>query len=257
MGFCGTFIYDYVKTYKKNSSSYENLNKRVNSVVTAQLEQGDPNEVVNGEGIQTEESSSYDLGKVVGYSPTSMESYRKKFQECSNINSDYCGWITIPNTYVNYPIVKGDVDYYLKHDFYGNANEYGCIVVDNNCSEPFTEPITILHGHHMANGTMFASLKLFKDQSFANSNKFIYVDLDGYYAQYKVFSVFVEHATEESYRTGLGGQDLVNHANWLRSKSMVALDDFQPNENSKLLVLSTCSYESDNYRLLVCGYRVS
>lgn len=259
MGFCARIIYTNVRDYEKNNSSYEKLNEKVNNVVTtSQLDTTSSNEdseVVDGEGIKSDDSNA--SNKVMCYSPINVESYRKKFLECQSINSDYCGWITIPNTYVNYPVVKGDVDYYLKHDFYRNPNEYGCIVVDKNCSNPFKESITILHGHHMANGTMFASLKLFKNQSFADANKFIYVDLDSNYQQYKIFSVFVEHVTEDSYKTGLYGKELVDHANWLKSKSIIRLDDFQPSAETSLLILSTCSYESENYRLLVCAYKVS
>lgn len=258
----GKVSYGIIKNYKDNSKTYDSLSKQVSSSVDGAKVNDVPNKNENkgqkpvSPGNQNKdpnnESGSDSL--VQSYAPCSPEKYTEKFNKCKSINSDYCGWIIIPNTYINYPITKGNCSYYLKHDFYKRSSNYGCITVDDGVKNPFQEGITILHGHHMANGSMFASLKLFKNSSFAMSNRYVYVELDGYFRSYRIFSVFVEPATQQTYQTGLKDRDLIEHIKWLKGKSMFDFGQYEPDGNSQILILSTCSYESNNYRLLVCAY---
>ena len=50
-----------------------------------------------------------------------------------DINPDVIGWVTIPGTTVDSPILQAHGDapgYYLKHDVYGNYNPAGAIYLD-------------------------------------------------------------------------------------------------------------------------------
>ena len=65
------------------------------------------------------------------------------------------GWIYVPKTEVNYPIVQTkDNDYYLHHNFYKEANPGGCIFIASENKNPFNEQNTTIHGHHMKDGSM-------------------------------------------------------------------------------------------------------
>ena len=49
-----------------------------------------------------------------------------ELREIYSLNPDLVGWISIPGTVVDYPVVQTkDSDFYLDHDFYGNANING------------------------------------------------------------------------------------------------------------------------------------
>ena len=83
-----------------------------------------------------------------------------EFAELYQLNTDLVGWIEIPGTNVNYPVVQTpeDPNYYLRRDFYGNYATHGCIYVREQCdvNEP-SDNLTI-YGHRMQDGTMFKDL---------------------------------------------------------------------------------------------------
>lgn len=81
------------------------------------------------------------------------------FEKLKETNSDIIGWIRIENTYINYPILQGETDeYYLRKDIYKNYSIAGSIFVDSNVSPDFTDENTVIYGHNMKNGRMFADL---------------------------------------------------------------------------------------------------
>lgn len=178
--------------------------------------------------------------------------YTQLFSKYSSLNSDYIGWITVPNTTIDYPVVMGESSYYLKHNFNKQEDNNGSIFteyVDN----PFLRHKTVLHGHHMKDGSMFAQLKLYRNKNFYNSSRNITILTNDRKLTYRVFSIFTEDAVEENYRVDFEDeQDFITHCKYLESKSM-----YPSNESFSLgdsiLMLSTCSYETDISRLVVCA----
>jgi len=85
------------------------------------------------------------------------------------INPDFVGWINIPGTDVDYPVVQGaDNAFYLNTTFRGERNVAGAIFMDYRVAGDFTTPITLLYGHNMRDGSMFSSLLHFLDAGFLN-----------------------------------------------------------------------------------------
>lgn len=78
------------------------------------------------------------------------------------INPDTVGWIYIPNTVINYPIVQAsDNDYYLGHDFDGDEGwlaEFGTIFLDFRNASDWSDPSNFTYGHHLNDGSMFAAI---------------------------------------------------------------------------------------------------
>lgn len=78
------------------------------------------------------------------------------------INPDVIGWVTVPGTSVDYPIVQAHDNaptWYLNHDVYGNWNIYGCPYLDADCEEEgFDSKVAYVFAHHMDDGSMFAPL---------------------------------------------------------------------------------------------------
>ena len=84
---------------------------------------------------------------------------------CSRSTSDVIGWIAIPGTEISYPLVQGtDSDYYLTHTWNQNSSAVGAIFMDCRCSADFSGFNTIVYGHRMNNGSMFAALKHYKSR---------------------------------------------------------------------------------------------
>lgn len=88
------------------------------------------------------------------------------------------GWIQIPGIdRINYPIVQHEDDnqYFLTHDWKGNAQSAGSIFMNVHNTSDFTDMNSILYGHHMKSGSMFGLLKTYADQTFMDENPYFYI----------------------------------------------------------------------------------
>ena len=182
---------------------------------------------------------------------------REEKEESDNLfekNIDYRGWIKIDNTNINYPILQGqDNEEYLYKDI---NNEYivsGSIFM-NYLNNGFDDQNTVLFGHNMKNGTMFANLKKYKEEDFFYNNNDIEIELsNGQYLKYKVFSVYITDINDNYTKTSFEDKDEYKEfLERIKNKSIYK-SDISVNENDKIITLSTCSYEFDDARLVVTG----
>ena len=182
---------------------------------------------------------------------------REEKEESYNLfekNINYRGWIKIDNTNINYPILQGqDNEEYLYKDI---NNEYivsGSIFM-NYLNNGFDDQNTVLFGHNMKNGTMFANLKKYKEEDFFYNNNYIEIELsNGQYLKYKVFSVYITDINDNYTKTSFEDKDEYKEfLERIKNKSIYK-SDISVNENDKIITLSTCSYEFDDARLVVTG----
>ena len=108
------------------------------------------------------------------------------------MNSDIVGWITIPNTRVDYPVMQTPdmANYYLERNFEGNYSARGCLYAREECdiNEP-SDNITI-YGHNMLDGSMLAALHDYIDKKTWDQNNLIFFDTLYEYHVYEIFAVF-------------------------------------------------------------------
>lgn len=94
-------------------------------------------------------------------------------------NPDTVAWIYVPNTQINYPVVRGgDNEYYLTHDFDGEAGwlaNFGAIFMDYRNEPDWTDQAYFIYGHHMNDGSMFADIAGMADQSEFDESRTIYL----------------------------------------------------------------------------------
>lgn len=184
------------------------------------------------------------------------------FSSLSNQNDDIYAWIYIPDTNVNYPVCQSNVDdnYYLDHDVYGNYSFAGAIYSQACNSKEFTDKVTVLYGHNMANGSMFATLHRFADSSFFESHDKIYVYTAEYKLTYKVVSAFVyddrhimnsfDFSQDDQFQSYL---DTLQNP---RSVNKNVRSGVELSASDKILTLSTCLNSGDG-RFLVNGVLIS
>lgn len=95
------------------------------------------------------------------------------------VNPDVVGWIYIPGTIVNYPIVHTDNDErYLTYDFNGEQGwgaTFGTIFLQAANAGDFSDANNIVYGHHLNNGSMFACLADMQDDAGFNAHRTVYV----------------------------------------------------------------------------------
>ncbi|NCC47627.1 MAG: sortase, partial [Clostridia bacterium] len=108
--------------------------------------------------------------------PTAGESepteIQPQFRELLEINDDVIGWIIIPGTMIDYPVVQGDDNkWYLDHDLYGEEDKAGTVFMDYRMTLDGKDRHQILYGHHLRQGTMFTDLMKYKNADFFQKNR--------------------------------------------------------------------------------------
>lgn len=113
------------------------------------------------------------------------------FQKLLEINNEVVGWIEIPNTNINYPIVKhSNNSYYLNHNIYRKYNITGSIYMNYKNNASFTDNNTILFGHNTHKSTMFSDLKKIYEGKYGNDIKINIYTIDNKY-EYKIYSAYI------------------------------------------------------------------
>ena len=96
----------------------------------------------------------------------------ESFEKLRKINPDVCAWLTLDNTKIDYPILKGSDNLtYINKDVYGNFAMAGSVFLDSGCDSSLCQHYSLLYGHHMENHKMFGDLDLYKNQTFFNENR--------------------------------------------------------------------------------------
>ena len=190
---------------------------------------------------------------------TTEEDSGADFSELLAVNPDVCGWITLDNTNVDYPVLQGETNFtYINTDVYGNFALAGSIFLDTRCSKEFTDPYSLIYGHHMADSKMFGDLDLYKDETFFQENTTGSLVLPGKAYQLEIIACLLVPASEDHIFEPTTWQDsnisrllefVENNALNLHDEIMREL---KAAENPfKILALSTCSYEYTDARTIV------
>lgn len=200
---------------------------------------------VTGNNVKTDGTDT------VAEDPTHLEDYIK-------INSDIYSWIYIPNTNINYPVAQSRMDdnFYLEHDIYKNYSFPGTIYSQLCNGRGYNDRVTVLYGHNMLDGSMFADLHKFEDARFFNDNPYFYVYTEDRKLTYEIVSAYDyddRHIMNSfDFRDDEVFQRWIDEAKNPRSLSSNVRDSAELDLNSKLLVLSTCQ-NYDSGRFLVQG----
>lgn len=179
------------------------------------------------------------------------------FNALHEISEDIYAWIEIPGTNINYPIVQDPDDntFYLRRSPDGEDFTGGSIFTENYNSTDFTDPNTIIYGHCMRDGTMFAELHNFADADFISQYHEVIIYTPTQELHYDVFAAypysdqhllflydFTDKKVFQSYLEGIF--DVRDMHSQLRPE--VALD-----ADSKIITLSTCMQNDNTRRFLV------
>lgn len=133
--------------------------------------------------IDSEEASADNLDEADNTS-------RIDFEKLWEINPDIYAYIRIPGTDISYPIVQGKTDneYYLNHTIEKYNGYPGSIYTENYNTKTFSDVNTVIYGHNMADGTMFAQLLKFSEKPFFEENQYIYITLPQKTLKYHIFA---------------------------------------------------------------------
>ena len=110
------------------------------------------------------------------YTSTTDNNKEIDFDALLKENEDVIGWIYIPDTKVDEPILKGETnDTYLRTNLEGKHQISGSIFIDHINNTDFNDIQTIIYGHHMRNGTKFSVLEDYMKESYLQEHNKIYI----------------------------------------------------------------------------------
>ena len=168
------------------------------------------------------------------------------------VNPDVVGWILIPDTVINYPLLQAeDNNYYLQRTWDGKSNAMGSIFLEQLSSPDLTDPNTIVYGHNMNDGSMFACLRDYREQEFWEAHPYVYILSDYGVYRYEIFSSYLASVKSNTY-----GVEFPTETSWLRFQEK-ALEDsvintgVKPEATDRVLTLSTCSGAGHSSRWVV------
>ena len=172
----------------------------------------------------------------------SSKEERIDFASLKKINEEAVGWIEIPGTEISYPVVHTtDNVYYLTHTFRHQENKSGAIFVEASNAGDFSDLHTIVYGHNMKNGSMFAGLKNYGKKNYYEAHPYIYLDQEDGTHCYQIFSCHEADVTDITYTIGYHSDD--TYAAFLDELTASSLynTDVSVGTNDSVLTLSTCT----------------
>lgn len=222
---------------------------------TAEEKKGDTAEEMDaseGEDLETAEDME-------PKPPVILDKYEKLHEE----NGDMVGWLSIPGTEIDYPVMqKAGNEYYLHHDFYGEENRHGCLFVKDIADVNTPGDCFIIYGHNMKDGTMFGDLDEYRSEAYYKEHPVLQFDSLYEEREYEIMAVFLSHVYKE-------GEEGFRYYDFYTADTEEAFQEFYENvmENAlydtgvtaacgdKFLMLSTCAYHEEDGRLVVAARR--
>lgn len=242
-------LYKRILNYQKNEELLQSVSEKV-----AEIDSEDLDSLYNQ--TWTELTDLETLEK-----DTERAKLFLSYQSLKDENEDYVGWIKIPGTKVNYPVVQSETEpgYYLKRNFKKEKSIYGSIFMDSNCKIGSSKN-KIIHGHHMRDGSMFATIDNYKDfQYFQNHHAIQFDSLYdiGDYQIVSAFSLGIKEASELEKIISLKTQD-----DFHQFKRFVQEHSFYDtgtdfNINDTFLTLVTCEYTHKNGKFFIIAKKVN
>lgn len=172
-----------------------------------------------------------------------------------DLNPDTYGYINIPNSQINYPMVqREDNDYYLTHAFDGRPLAVGAIFVDcRNEKEVENNRNIVIYGHNMLNGSMFCDATKYLDEAFfMNPNNVIEIaTFDGLYT-FEVFAAYPTDKYDNYFKTYFPtDEEFVKFCTDREAKSLYHKEGMTFSEKDVIVTLSTCILGNDDGRYAI------
>lgn len=171
------------------------------------------------------------------------------------VNADVVGWIEIPGV-LSYPLMQGkDNSFYLTHAWNGERNDAGAVFLDWRTDAALGGFNTLIYGHRMRDGSMFGSLKHYKDTDFWLENPSVYLSNEAGTWRYDIYAVYEVKLTAATYQLAFSGME--SRRDFIRDGIERSVIDtgITPSPEDTIITLSTCSGGNRNTRWVVQAVR--
>lgn len=219
------------------------------------------NEPTNDEKESPEQSQEGNIAE-----QEKKDSVKISYQRLFEANEDMVGWLKIPGTEIDYPVMQTmeDEEYYLYRNFFKEKDNNGSLILDTDSDITKTSNNLIIHGHNMKSGAMFGGLLEYIDEEYAKEHNIMEFHTKDEERKYEVLAVF--------YSKVYNVEDQVfKYYQFFEAKNQAEFDNFYYNikklslfdtgvtaeYGDEFITLSTCVYHTKNGRLVVVGKRIS
>ena len=208
------------------------------------------------ETVQNSESET--VSETVAYvSPIDFDSLKA-------VNEDIYAWLEIPGTDISYPILQHPTEdeYYLRRDYKGNHAIAGCLFTEHSYnSTTMEDPMTVIYGHDMKNGSMFQSIHKYMDRSFFDNNRDIVIYMPDQILRYKIFAAYLTYNRHLLMNYNFWSKDeyqqYLNSIFSMRDMNAFIDTSTEVTNEDKIITLSTCYAGISTQRYLVQAVLVS
>lgn len=189
--------------------------------------------------------------------PVVEEEGGASFEELLAINPDVCAWVTLDNTRVDYPVLQGETNLtYINRDVYGSFALAGSIFLDCRNDKNFSEPYSLLYGHHMENSGMFGDLDLYKDKAFFEENTTGMLILPDRAYELEIFACLMTKASDDyifapdRWQADIDGLIAYAEENGMHLNKE-CIEKLGQMENPQVLAFTTCATEFTDARTII------
>lgn len=250
--FCAVYIADYMVDSIKRNDLYTDLGAQIDQL-RGENSSTDPTRGTLPNGETLPEGDNNELGGIL-----------PEYRDAYAMNNDMVGWITIPDTKINYPVMQtpDHPDYYLYRGFDKVWNAGGSIYAREQCDVFTPSDNIVLYGHHMADKSMFWYLEKYRSHSYWEEHQYITFDTIYERHTYQIIAAFKTSATPGqgfSYHLFNTAKNEEEFNKFIETVHSLEFYDtgLTAEYGDMLLTLSTCEYTLDNGRLVVIAKRIS
>ena len=171
-------------------------------------------------------------------------------RQLSAEHSDSVAWLYIPDTNIDYPIMQsGDNDYYAHRATDGSYLYAGSLFMDYRCSSDFSDFNSVIYGHNMGNGTMFADIPNYENEEYFMEHSYGWLTTEN---DVRLIDFFAVARTVDTSGLYLADPNFNEWDNQLRNCASI-YKEIEVTESDHLLMLSTCTSAEGNSRTILVG----
>lgn len=175
-----------------------------------------------------------------------------RFMRLWGVNGDIVGWLRVPGTRIDYPVVQAsNNDYYLRRNINKEWAIRGTVFMDYRSDSDAKELNTVIYGHNMKDGSMFGNLSKYKKLSFFEENPYIEYDTPKEHTNWQIFSAYIYKAEDDFFKATF--KDKNEFSAYIRDcvNRSIYNTDVEVSDQDLILTLMTCTYEYDDARFVV------
>lgn len=171
-------------------------------------------------------------------------------RQLSAEHSDSVAWLYIPDTNINYPVMQsGDNEYYAHRAADGSYLYAGSLFMDYRCSSDFSDFNSVIYGHNMGNGTMFADIPNYENEEYFMNHSYGWLTTEN---DVRLIDFFAVARTSDTSGLYLAAPNFNEWDNRLRNCASI-YKEVEVTESDHLLMLSTCTSAEGNSRTILVG----